>query len=57
MLCYRDRTFCADKVEKHTCGRELSKNDEERAEKMGLPIAWGSFCAAPKAGQEDAKKV
>lgn len=45
MLCYKDRTFCADKVEKHTCGRELSKEDEANAQKIGLPIAYGSFCA------------
>lgn len=46
MLCYKDRTFCASKVEKHTCGRELSPEDEKRAEELGLPIAYGEFCGA-----------
>ncbi len=45
MLCYLDRSFCSDKVEKHTCGRELTEADKDRAEKIGLPIAYGSFCA------------
>lgn len=39
-----DRAFCASKVEKHTCGRELSEEDTERAKEMGLPIAYGNFC-------------
>lgn len=44
MIHYKDRAFCASDVEKHTCGRELTKEDEERAVEMGLPIAWGNFC-------------
>lgn len=45
MICYKDRTFCADDVVTHSCGRELTKEDEERAEKLRLPVAYGSFCA------------
>lgn len=44
MLCYKDQTYCCDKVEKHTCGRELSEQEKEHAKELGLPIAWGSFC-------------
>jgi hypothetical protein len=44
MLCYKDRTFCASDVKTHTCGRELTKEDKEKAEKPGLPIAYGNFC-------------
>jgi len=44
MITYRDRTFCASEVEKHTCGRELTEEDKKRAEEIGLPIAYGKFC-------------
>ena len=44
MITYKDKTFCADEVEKHTCGRELTEKDKKHAEEIGLPIAYGSFC-------------
>lgn len=44
MICYKDKTFCSDEVEIHTCGRELTEEDKKHAEKLGLPIAYGSFC-------------
>lgn len=44
MLCYKDMTFCADKVKVHTCGRELTAEDKKDAERVDLPIAYGSFC-------------
>lgn len=52
MLCYMDKTFCASKVKKHTCGRELTEKDKERAAKLGLPIAYGLFCNPPKKGKK-----
>lgn len=48
MLCYKDRAFCASKVKKHTCGRELTARDKIQAKKVGLPIAFGYFCGIPK---------
>jgi hypothetical protein len=44
MLCYKDMTFCADKVETRTCGRELIADDHKRAAELGLLIAYGNFC-------------
>lgn len=44
MICYKDTTFCADQVKEHACGRELTKEEKERAIKLGLPIAYSSFC-------------
>lgn len=44
MITYKDKTFCADEVEIHTCGRELTEEDKKHAEEIGLPIAYGSFC-------------
>ena len=44
MICYGDRSYCASQVAEHTCGRELTKEDEAHAKKIGLPIAWGNFC-------------
>ena len=45
MLCYKDTTFCSSKVKKHTCEREITKEELEHAEKIGLPIAYGEFCS------------
>ena len=44
MLSYADKTFCASKVEHHTCNRELTEKDRKQAKKLGLPIAWAKFC-------------
>lgn len=55
MLCYKDRTFCADEVETHTCGRELTEEDKKRAEELGLPIAYGSFCKQEELLELDGK--
>ena len=44
MLCYKDKTFCADYIEVHTCGREFTLEDKKHAEEIGLPVAYGSFC-------------
>ncbi len=44
MITYKDKTFCASKVKKHTCGREFTKEHKARAKKVGLPVAWGRFC-------------
>lgn len=47
-MTYKDQTFCASKVDKHTCGREFTKEDEVRAEKWwgskDYPVAYGEFC-------------
>lgn len=45
MITYKDKTFCADEVEEHICGRELTEAEKAEAERMGLPISYGSFCA------------
>jgi hypothetical protein len=53
MICYKDKTFCASKVKKHTCGRKIIKKEIEHAKKIGLPIAYGNFCkVVEKDGEE-----
>jgi len=47
MMTYKDRSFCFSKVEKHTCGRELTKEDSEKAAKLGLYISGTYYCAPP----------
>lgn len=44
MICYLDRTFCAgaDKCSS-SCDRRVFPVDEERAEKLKLPIAYSDF--------------
>lgn len=48
MISYKDTTFCASKVKKHTCGRELTKEDKERAKRAKLPVAFAKFCEEKK---------
>ncbi len=49
MMSYKDKAFCDDKVEKHTCGREFTPQDAIDAEKWwggkDYPVAYMSFCA------------
>lgn len=49
MLCYKDKTFCASKVKKHTCGREYTAEDKKLNKQIKLPVAWSYFCGEPKA--------
>lgn len=44
MICYRDRTFCISEGCKNECGRQLTKEDRKKADKMQLPIAVAKFC-------------
>jgi len=44
MICYLGRTFCASKVEAHTCGREITEEHKKRADEAGLPISYDYFC-------------
>jgi hypothetical protein len=50
MLSFLDRAFCASKVKKHTCGRELTPELKKQAEKWwggkDYPVAYGLFCEA-----------
>ena len=48
MICYKDTTFCASKVEIHTCGREITEEEIKHAEKIGLPICYSYFCGEAK---------
>ena len=51
MICYRDKTFCSSKVERHTCGREFTEEDAKAAEVwwggQDYPVAFGEFCSQP----------
>jgi hypothetical protein len=44
MLCYKDKSFCGSNVEVHTCGKEISREEEKRAKELGLPIAYIKYC-------------
>lgn len=48
IICYKDKSFCASKVKKHTCGREFTKEDAKKAEEWwggdNYPVAWAEFC-------------
>lgn len=40
MLCYRDKTYCGSKVEKHTCGREFTEQDHKDAVLASRDEKW-----------------
>ena len=48
MMSYKDQTYCASKVKRHTCNREFTKQDGLDAEKWwgskDYPVAFGRFC-------------
>jgi hypothetical protein len=44
MICYKDKTYCSSSVKEHACGREITDEEKEHAERIGLPIAYGEFC-------------
>ena len=48
MICYRDRTFCSSKNCKDKCGRKLTQQVQEGAEKWwgneNAPIAVSEYC-------------
>ena len=50
MICYKDKVFCSSEVEVHTCGREFTEEDAEKAKEWwggdDYPVAWGDFCQA-----------
>ena len=51
MICYRDRTYCAQDTCAHayTCERYLTKEIEQDAKDFGLPVAIAMFtdCYSP----------
>lgn len=47
MICYGDRTFCASENCTGKCGRQLTDEVREDAEKCGLMLSLGKFCDEP----------
>lgn len=47
MMCYRDKSYCSDQDQceqlKGKCNFVLSPSEGNRADILGLPIAWMSF--------------
>ncbi len=41
-MTYKDQTFCASNVKTHTCGRELTEEDQKKEY-----ITMGKFCEEP----------
>lgn len=52
MMCYRDMTFCISKDCTNECGRQLTKEIIEAADKwwgeQGAPISVSTFCGEEK---------
>lgn len=43
MICYHDKTFCDSDCVNSKCFHFLSSEDEENAQRLGLPIAFSDF--------------
>jgi hypothetical protein len=43
-ISYKDKAFCSSEVQKHTCGRKITKEELAEAKRIGMPIAYGEFC-------------
>lgn len=48
MMCFRDRTYCNSKNCNNECGRQLTQEVWDSAEKSGLPVAYSYFCGEPE---------
>ena len=57
MFTYKDKTFCASKVEKHTCGRDITEEEQKHAEEIGMPIAYQYFCRDMVSQTKQEKKL
>ena len=43
MICYKDRSYCVAKCMTKECARNLSKEEQQHALELGLPIALTDF--------------
>jgi len=43
MICYKDRTFCADDCNNMECGRNKKLIDAKDLKASGLYTSWASF--------------
>lgn len=48
MLCFRDRIYCHSPNCTNKCGRQLTQEVIDSAEKGGCLIASGYFCGKPE---------
>lgn len=48
MYGYKDKTFCQSPHCKNDCGRQLTKEIQEGAQKAGMPLSLGYFCDLPE---------
>ena len=44
MICYKDKTFCASKIHKPECDRQITQEELDDAKFCDIPIAWAYFC-------------
>ena len=51
-LCYKDRTFCGNPNCDNSCGRQITKEEEEHARQINLPIAFADFCSRIKENEQ-----
>lgn len=44
MICYKDKTFCGNKKHSKNCTHQITQEELEHAQEIGLPIAYGDMC-------------
>lgn len=48
MMCFRDRTYCNSVNCKNECGRQLTQEIKDAANKAGMYISYSYFCGKPE---------
>lgn len=48
MMCFKDKTFCASPECKNECKTKFTREVEEAAKRVNLPVSIGYFCGLPK---------
>lgn len=44
MICYKDKTFCGSETHLPECDRQITQEELDDAEKLGLHISYSYFC-------------
>lgn len=53
MLCFRDRTYCRSPNCTNECGRKLTQEILDAADRVDMPVSTSYFCGSPEDEDED----
>lgn len=55
MITYKDKTFCSSPACKNECGRKITTEQHQEANRLMILICWGYFCGEPIEIEEKTK--